>query len=195
MWYFIGAGVAAVAAAPIVWSMLAEYQKKRIMVGFNPELDPLDKGYQVIWSKTAIGAGGVTGLGYREGLITQTEILPAKWTDMIFAVISEEAGFIGASLVLVLLAVLVMRTFMNSLSCDRMSGALILAGVGGMFMYQIIENIGMCLGMLPVVGITLPFLSYGGSSVLAMYLAVGLVLSVYAKNHRYYFGGSLGRMR
>lgn len=195
MWYFIGAGVGAVAAAPVVWSLLAEYQKKRIMVGFNPELDPLDKGYQVIWSKTAIGAGGVTGLGYREGLVSQTEILPAKWTDMIFAVIAEEAGFIGACLVLLLLAILVMRTFMNGLSCDRMSGSLILAGVGGMFMYQVIENIGMCLGMLPVVGITLPFLSYGGSSVLAMYLAVGLSLSVYAKNHRLFFGGSLGRMR
>ncbi len=195
MWYFVGAGTAALALAPLMWNMLAEYQRMRIMVGFNPELDPLDKGFQVIWSKTAIGAGGVTGLGYRNGLVSQTDILPAKWTDMIFAVISEEAGLIGALFVLLLLVTLVFRTYRNSLSTDKMSGSLILAGVAGMLMYQIIENIGMCLGLLPVIGITLPFVSYGGSSVLGMYLAVGVAISVYAKNHRYYFGGALGRMR
>jgi cell division protein FtsW (lipid II flippase) len=106
---------------------------------------------------------------------------------MIFAVIAEEFGFVGAAVVILLLAALVIKIFMNSITADRMSGALICAGVAGMLTYQIIENIGMCLGMLPVIGITLPFLSYGGSSILGNYLAIGMVLSVYAKNDRFYF--------
>ena len=176
MWYFAGAGLVGLAAAPIIFANLKGYQKKRLLVGFNPELDPLDKGYQAIQSKTAIASGGVTGLGYRQGFLTQDPLLlPAKHTDMIFAVI------------IALLFGLVVRIFMNALASDRTSGALICAGVAGMLMYQTIENIGMCLGMLPVVGITLPFLSYGGSSVIGIYLAVGMVISVYAKNHRYYF--------
>lgn len=188
MWYFAGAGLVGLAAAPIIFANLKEYQKKRLLVGFNPELDPLDKGYQAIQSKTAIASGGVTGLGYRQGFLTQDPLLlPAKHTDMIFAVISEEAGLIGSITVIALLFGLVVRIFMNALASDRTSGALICAGVAGMLMYQTIENIGMCLGMLPVVGITLPFLSYGGSSVIGIYLAVGMVISVYAKNHRYYF--------
>ncbi|MBR5552224.1 MAG: rod shape-determining protein RodA [Clostridia bacterium] len=189
VWYFAGAGIIGLAAAPIIFSNLKGYQKERILVGFNPELDPVDKGYQAIQSKTAIGSGGVTGAGYRKGYLTQSvpSLLPAKQTDMIFAVIAEEFGFVGAAVVILLLAALVIKIFMNSITADRMSGALICAGVAGMLTYQIIENIGMCLGMLPVIGITLPFLSYGGSSILGNYLAIGMVLSVYAKNDRFYF--------
>ena len=188
-WYFAGVGVLGLASAPIIFANLKNYQKERILVGFNPEIDPTDKGYQAIQSKTAIGSGGVTGAGYRQGYLTQSvpSLLPAKQTDMIFAVIAEEFGFIGAAVVILLLAALVLRIFMNSITADRMSGALICAGVAGMLTYQIIENIGMCLGMLPVIGITLPFLSYGGSSILGNYLAIGIVLSVYAKNDRFYF--------
>ena len=188
IWYFAGAGLAGLAAAPIIFANLKDYQKQRLLVGFNPELDPLDKGYQVIQSKTAIASGGVTGLGYRQGFLTQSaNLLPAKHTDMIFAAIGEEAGLIGTVFVVALLLGLVVRIFLNALASDKMSGALICAGVAGMLMYQTIENIGMCLGVLPVVGITLPFLSYGGSSVIGIYLAVGMVISVYAKNHRFYF--------
>lgn len=192
LWYFAGAGVIGLASAPIIFSHLEDYQRKRILVGFNPELDPLDKGYQAIQSKTAIGSGGISGLGYRNGFLSQSDLLPAKQTDMIFAVIGEEWGFIGAVLVILLLFALVARLFFNAVSADRMSGALICAGVAGMLLYQTIENIGMCLGMLPVIGITLPFLSYGGSSVLGLYLAMGMVISVYAKNDRFYF--SKGRI-
>lgn len=189
LWYFAGAGVAVLASAPLAYSMLEPYQKKRILVGFNPEIDPLDGGYQAIQSKTAIASGGITGLGYRKGVLTQSmpNLLPAKQTDMIFAVIGEETGLLGALTVIALLALLIVRQFFNALSADKMSGALISAGVAGMLLYQTVENIGMCLGMLPVIGITLPFLSYGGSSVLGFYLAVGVALSVYAKNDRFYF--------
>lgn len=189
VWYFAGVGIAGLAAAPIIFSNLKDYQKERILVGFNPEIDPTDKGYQAIQSKTAIGSGGITGAGYRKGYLTQSipSLLPAKQTDMIFAVIAEEFGFVGAAVVILLLAALVIRIFMHSITADKMSGALICAGVAGMLTYQIIENLGMCLGMLPVIGITLPFLSYGGSSILGNYLAIGMVLSVYAKNDRFYF--------
>ena len=189
LWYFAAAGVAGLSLAPILWQHLDLYQQERILVGFNPELDPLYRGYQAIQSKTAIAAGGLTGLGYRKGLVTQTTLLPAKQTDMIFAVIGEEAGFVGAMGTILLLFGLAARLFRNALCADKTAGALICAGVGGMILYQSIENIGMCLGLLPVIGITLPFVSYGGSSVLGMYLAMGVALSVYAKNNRLYFGG------
>ncbi len=187
--YFLGVGIAGLAAAPIIFSSLRDYQKQRILVGFKPEIDPSDKGYQAIQSKTAIGSGGIFGSGYRQGYLTQSvpSLLPAKQTDMIFAVIAEEFGFIGAVSVLALFTVLVTKICLNSINADKMPGSLICAGVAGMLIYQIIENVGMCLGMLPVVGITLPFLSYGGSSVLSSYLAIGLVLSVYAKNDKFYF--------
>ncbi len=187
LWYFAGVGVASLAAAPIIFENLKDYQRERILVGFNPELDPLYRGYQAIQSKTAIASGGITGLGYRMGYLSQSELLPAKQTDMIFAVICEEWGFIGGLTALLLLFALTVRIFTNAVSADKMSGSLICAGVAGMIMYQTIENIGMCLGMLPVIGITLPFLSYGGSSVLGLYLAIGMVISVYAKNDRFYF--------
>lgn len=186
-WYFIGAGTVLAAAAPVIFANLQEYQKKRILVGFNPELDPLGKGYQALQSKIAIASGGFSGQGYRDGMLSQTEQIPAKQTDMIYAVIGEEAGFIGAIVVIVLLFSLVARLFYNCVCADKMSGALIFAGIAGMIMYQTIENIGMCLGMLPVIGITLPFISYGGSSVLGLYLAMGMAASVYAKNDRLYF--------
>ena len=189
LWYFAAAGVAGLSLAPILWKHLDLYQQERILVGFNPELDPLYRGYQAIQSNTAIAAGGLTGLGYRKGLVTQTTLLPAKQTDMIFAVIGEEAGFVGAMGTILLLFGLAARLFRNALCADKTAGALICAGVGGMILYQSIENIGMCLGLLPVIGITLPFVSYGGSSVLGMYLAMGVALSVYAKNNRLYFGG------
>lgn len=186
-WYFVGAGTVLCAAAPLIFANLKDYQRQRLLVGFNPELDPLNKGYQAIQSKIAIAAGGFSGQGYRDGMLSQTEQIPAKQTDMIFAVIGEEAGFIGAFFVIILLFALVARLFYNCYSADKMSGALICAGIAGMLMYQTIENIGMCLGMLPVIGITLPFISYGGSSVLGLYLAMGMAASVYSKNDRLYF--------
>ncbi len=191
LWYFAALFGMALAGAPIVWNLLQDYQRERILVGFQPELDPLYRGYQVIKSKTAIAAGGVFGQGYRQGLITQTELLPAKQTDMIFAVIGEEAGFIGAIAVILLFCILIARLLRNAYFADKFSGRMICVGVAGMLLYQVIENIGMCLGLLPVIGITLPFVSYGGSSVLGTYLAVGVAVSVYAKQDRLYFDGKL----
>lgn len=175
-WYFLGGGAAVTLAFPLLWEFLADYQKKRIIVGFNPELDPLGKGFQPLLSKQCIQNGGWFGIGLMgKG---DYEALPASHTDFMFATISEKFGFIGGAVVIILLAVMVIRVFAIAKSCGNDYGCFILVGIGAIIVVQTLENLGMCLAMLPVVGLTLPFLSCGGSSVLATYILIGLVHSV-----------------
>lgn len=177
--YFAGASAVLVLLSPYLWEKLAPYQQRRIIVGFNPELDPLGKGYQPLLSRQAIGNGGFFGNGIFGGYYY--EILDASHTDFIFATICEKFGFLGGLTVLILFMIIVVRIFMIArLSAHSDYGGLICVGVGAMFVVQILENIGMNLAMLPVVGITLPFLSCGGSSMLATFMMVGLVHSVYS---------------
>jgi len=186
LWYCLVGIVTAVAASPFIWHKLNIFQQKRILVGFHPELDPLHYGWQVIKSKTAIGAGGLFGVGYGKGSIAQSKSFPAKQTDMIFAVICEEAGLIGALCVLALLFILVLKIIHTGTVSRDSKGTYICAGIAGMIMFQVIENVGMCLGLMPVIGITLPFVSYGGSSVLSLYLAMGVIMSIYSHKDIYY---------
>ncbi len=180
--YFIIAGVTMVAAFPVLWNfILKDYHKKRILFSLNPELDPLDFGYQPILSKISIGSGGLAGLGYGEGVQSQNEILPAKHTDFIYAVIGEELGFVGCIFVLVLLTVLVILLIRGAYRAKEESGKLICLGLAAMFAVQSAMNIGMCIGVSPVIGVTLPFISSGGSSVLASFFAIGLAESVRMK--------------
>ena len=177
--YFGGAGVLLLLFSPYLWDQLAPYQQRRIIVGFNPELDPLGKGYQPLLSRQAIANGGFFGNGVFGG--HYYEILDASHTDFIFATICEKFGFIGGLTVLILFMVIVTRIFMIArMAMHSDCGGLICVGVGAMFVTQILENIGMNLAMLPVVGITLPFLSCGGSSMLATFMMMGLVHSVYS---------------
>lgn len=177
--YFGGAGVALVLLSPYLWEKLEPYQQRRIIVGFNPELDPMGKGYQPLLSRQAIANGGFFGNGVLGG--HYYEILDASHTDFIFATICEKFGFLGGLVVLILFMVIVVRIFMIArLAIHSDYGGLICVGVGAMFVVQILENIGMNLAMLPVVGITLPFLSCGGSSMLATFMMVGLVHSVWS---------------
>lgn len=179
-WYFAG-GVAVVGvASPLLWDRLAEYQKKRIIVGFNPELDPLDKGMQPLMSKQCIENGGIFGIGLM-GKGTY-EILPASHTDFMFATICEKFGFIGGILVVILLMVMVLRIISIARSCGDDYGFFMCVGIAAIIIIQTCENIGMCLAMLPVVGLTLPFLSCGGSSLVATYILIALVHSV--KSHK-----------
>ena len=188
-WYFLGGATAVVLAFPIIWEFLAEYQKERIIVGFNPEIDPLGKGMQALLSKQCIGNGGLFGIGLMgKG---DYEVLPASHTDFIFATVCEKFGIIGGILVVALLIVMVVRIFMLAKDCGSDYGLFICVGVGAIIVVQTIENIGMCLAMLPVVGLTLPFLSCGGSSVLATYVLLSLVHSV--KGHRSRMRGDLSR--
>ncbi|MBR6535178.1 MAG: rod shape-determining protein RodA [Clostridia bacterium] len=181
IWYLIGALGALVVAFPIIWRFLDEYQKMRILVGFDPMQDPEGYGYQVIQSMRAIANGGVTGMGYKGGTISQNpieSILPARHTDMIFAVMCEEFGFIGAIVYFILIIALVFRILIIARRNRENYGIYMCAGVACVFIFQTIENIGMCLGLLPVIGITLPFMSYGGSSIVSLYMCVGIVMSV-----------------
>ena len=169
VWYYIAGSAALVCVSPFIWTHLNEYQKNRIMLCFDASIDPNGTGirYQQLRSQTAIGNGGIFGTGYTKGAVTQgiTDHLPAKHTDMIFSTFCEEWGFVGAVLVLVLTTLLILRAFKIALSCGNSIGRYICVGIASMFMIQVIENVGMCLGTMPVIGITYPFLSYGGSSI------------------------------
>ncbi len=177
--YFLGVILLVVLLSPYLWDMLAEYQQERIIVGFNPELDPLGKGMQPLLSRKAIAAGGFFGNGVLGG--EHYEILPASHTDFIFATICEKFGFLGGSVVLIIFAVMVVRVFSIARTASHSDyGGLICAGVGGMLVVQIVLNIGMCFAMLPVIGITLPLLSCGGSSMLATFMMLGLLHNVYS---------------
>lgn len=148
--YFAVCGVTALAATPFVFSKLSDYQQMRILAVYDPELDPLGYGYHTIQSKIAIGSGGLTGEGIFNGIQTQYSILPEKQTDFIFSVAGEELGFFGCVLILVLLAAIVIRTFYIAKNARDFTGMLICAGVGAVIFFQAAENIGMCLGLLPL---------------------------------------------
>ena len=178
--YFAGVGGAVAVAFPFLWDLLASYQQDRIVVGFNPSLDPKDKGWQPLLSKQCIENGGLFGVGWHSG--GDYEELTASHTDFILATVCEKFGFIGGLLVMVTLAVLIMRVLWIGRQSCHDYGMLISVGVAGVLIAQTLENVGMCLAILPVVGITLPFLSCGGSSVLATYILVGMVHSV--KSHK-----------
>ena len=178
--YFLGGAILIVIAFPIIWENLALYQQERIIVGFNPELDPMGKGMQPLLSKQCISNGGFFGIGLMgKG---DYEVLPASHTDFIFATVCEKFGILGGALVIALLLVMVIRILIIARSCGKDYGSLICVGVAAIVIVQTIENIGMCLAMLPVVGLTLPFLSCGGSSVLATYVLLSLVHSI--KGHK-----------
>ncbi len=181
LWYLAAALGILVAAFPIIWRFLDEYQQKRILVGFDPMQDPEKYGYQVIQSMKAIANGGISGMGYKSGTISQSpseSILPARQTDMIFAVMCEEFGFIGAAIYFVLIISVVLRILMIARKNRDNYGMFMCAGVASVFIFQTLENVGMCLGLLPVIGITLPFISYGGSSIVSLYMCIGVVMSV-----------------
>jgi rod shape determining protein RodA len=177
-WYFLGGAALVVLAFPILWEFLADYQRERIIVGFNPMLDPTGKGMQPLLSRQCIGNGGIFGIGLMgKG---DYEALPASHTDFIFATVCEKFGAVGGIVLVLLLVVMVVRILMIARKCGSDYGTYICVGVAAILIVQTLENIGMCLAMLPVVGLTLPFVSCGGSSVLATYVLLSIVHSVYA---------------
>ena len=177
-WYFAGAIGVIIIAFPFIWPLLSNYQQMRILVGFEPELDPSGYGFQALLSLDSISAGGIFGRGMNSG--GYYEILPASHTDFIFSTYCEMFGFVGAIIFLIILLLLVLRLVKIAKRCNDDFGTLIVVGVASMFIIQSIMNIGMCLAMFPVIGITLPLMSYGGSSMLAIYIAMGLVHAISA---------------
>ncbi len=187
-WYFVGALAIAVIAFPFLWDFLKPYQQNRIIVGFNPELDPNDVGRQPLFSRGTIAAGGLFGIG----LMTAGyyEDLAASHTDFIFATVCEKFGFVGGFLVVAALVTLAVRLLVIAMKCRDTAGKLICAGLSAIIIVQSLENLWMCLALVPVVGITLPFVSCGGSSVLSTYILMGLAHSVRAREKKFYFAGS-----
>jgi len=163
---------------PVTWLVLKPYQKERIMTFVDPERDPLGKGYQVAQSKIAIGSGGLVGKGLFRGSQNQLGFLPTRHTDFIFSVVGEELGFVGVIASLGLLTFIIFRSIYNARTARDNLGLFIAMGVVGTFFFHLIVNVGMVIGFMPTTGIPLPFLSYGGSSVLNAFIALGLVMSV-----------------
>lgn len=177
--YIIPAGVIVGASLPLIYKyVLKDYQQGRILAFFNPERDASGSGFHVIQSKIAVGSGQLWGKGYMQGIQNQMGYLPEKHTDFIFSVICEELGFIGALLVVGALFFLIYKCFKTAQKADNAFGRYICAGVGAMMLFHVFENVGMCIGLMPVTGIPLPFLSYGGTSLVVNMVAIGLVLSV-----------------
>ena len=177
--YVITALSLGVLSLPLVYLfLLSPYQQHRIQVFFNPELDKLGSGYNVIQSKIAVGSGEFYGKGFLNGTQNQLGILPTKHTDFIFSTIAEEWGFIGAMAVVLLLFFIIFRCISIGKSSGSSYGRYICLGVAAMLIFHTFENIGMCIGLMPVTGIPLPFISYGGTSLITNMMAIGIVLNI-----------------
>lgn len=164
--------------APIGWFLLHDYQRGRILTFFSPERDPLGSGYHIIQSMIAIGSGGLLGKGFLQGSQTQLKFLPEQQTDFIFSVFAEEWGFLGALVLLLMFLWLIFWGIKIVMHSRDYSGALLAFGITVLIFAEVFINIGMVLGILPVVGIPLPFLSYGGSSMMVLMMSIGLLLNI-----------------
>src|SRR5688500_6024302 len=172
------ANVATGVVAPVLWEKLKPYQQNRLRVFIDPSFDPKASGYQVIQSKISIGSGGLFGKGFTEGTQKRLAFLPAQHTDFIFAVLGEELGFIGVMFTLTLLTVLLLRATKIASRANDAFGGLVAFGLMASWLVHVVVNVGMTLNLMPITGIPLPFFSYGGSFMLATWLAVGILLRI-----------------
>jgi rod shape determining protein RodA len=173
--YLIASGTVLV---PLIWLFLKEYQKKRILVFLDPDRDPLGAGYHIIQSKIAIGSGMLSGKGFLEGTQNALSFLPEEHTDFIFSVLAEEWGFLGSVALVLLFLILIFWGLNVAHGCRESFGTILAVGITAMIFWQVFINIGMSMGLMPVVGVPLPFVSYGGSSVLISAISIGLLLNV-----------------
>lgn len=178
IWKFLAMAGTALASIPVIWHFMHDYQRRRVMTFLDPESDPLGAGYHITQAKIALGSGGLAGKGFLEGTQAHLKFLPEAQTDFIFSLLGEEWGFIGAAFFILMYFTLIVLIFRISLHARSLFGRLVAVGVGfNLFMYFLI-NIGMVMGLLPVVGIPLPLISQGGSAMLATMLGFGAVLAV-----------------
>lgn len=176
-WMFGVALAVALAILPIAWHFLYDYQKRRILVFMNPESDPLGSGYHIAQSKIAIGSGGITGKGFLQGSQSSLDFLPEKQTDFIFTLFAEEWGLIGGLVLMTLFAMTIAYGYFTALSCQNQFGRLLAIGVVMNFFVYLFINMGMVMGLLPVVGVPLPMISYGGTAMLSVMFGFGLLMS------------------
>ena len=180
---FLMIAMSIILATPFFWFALKEYQRTRILTFLNPDMDPLGAGYHIIQSKIAIGSGGIWGKGYLQGTQYKLHFLPEHHTDFIFAVLGEEWGFVGCWIVLALYLAIILWGLTKGVRTQDRFGAIVAFGVTAMIFWHVVINVGMVLGIMPVVGLPLPFLSYGGSSAVVMLIGIGLLLNVRARRY------------
>lgn len=186
--YIIGTILLVVIAVPLLYNfVLPEHAKTRIDVFLNPESDPRGSGYNIIQSKLAIGAGGLTGMGILKGNQTQLGFLYPKTTDFIYSVIGEEMGFIVAGAIILLFVYLINKSIYVAKTAKDKAGSMIAIGITGIFLFHVLENIGMVMGLLPITGVPLPFVSYGGSSLITNFICIGLLLNISGKRQKTIF--------
>ncbi|MEO0389121.1 MAG: FtsW/RodA/SpoVE family cell cycle protein, partial [Pseudomonadota bacterium] len=191
LWYFAAAGAGAVGLVTLVfqsrgteWQILKDYQYRRIETFLDPSLDPLGSGYHITQSKIALGSGGISGRGFMEGTQTRLNFLPEKHTDFIFTTLAEEFGFIGSITLLGLYLLVVAFCLFSAMANRDRFGALLTAGIGATFFCFFAVNMAMVMGLIPVVGVPLPLVSYGGSAMLVLMAAFGLVQSAHIHRPR-----------
>src|SRR2546427_1014003 len=182
-WKLIAGGSAVILASlPVLWGVLHDYQRRRFLTLIDPSSDPLGAGYHIIQSTIAVGSGGITGKGWLGGTQTHLEFIPERATDFIFAVYSEEFGLIGASLLLVLYLAIIMRGLMIAANAPTFFTRLLAGSITLTFFTYAVVNMGMVSGLLPVVGVPLPLISYGGTSLVTLFLGIGILMSI--QHHR-----------
>ena len=183
LWFLLGFGLLG-AATPILWTRLGEYQRNRILILFDPTVDPTGIGprYHTRLSLESLTGGGLLGQGLFNGTRTQTpEALPAQHTDFIFSAIGEELGYAGCAVVLLMLFLIIARCIQVGMRSQDYMRRLVCFGAASALIFQVVINVGMCIGVMPVIGLTLPFISYGGSSIVTLYAMLGLVSGVHER--------------
>lgn len=182
-WKFLAVAGSVAAALPFIWSKLHDYQKQRVLTFMEPERDPLGAGYHIIQSKIALGSGGVWGKGWLNGSQAQLSFLPEKQTDFAFTMLAEETGFVGAIVVLAILLAIVLWTVATAYRSSHQFGRLLVIGIAANFFLYIVINVAMVTGLIPVVGVPLPLISYGGTAMMTVLVGFGLVLCVDVNRH------------
>lgn len=178
-WMFGVVAAAGVALLPIAWHFLHDYQKKRVLIFMNPDEDPLGAGYHITQSKIALGSGGITGKGFLQGSQSHLNFLPEKQTDFIFTLFTEEWGFVGGISLMGLFAIIIAYGYFIALNCQSQFARLLSIGIVVNFFIYIFINMGMVMGLLPVVGVPLPMISYGGTAMLSVLFGFGLMMSAH----------------
>ena len=182
-WLALGFAVAA-AAAPILWTILADYQRRRLLSFLDPTADPLGSGFQLIQSQIAVGSGGLFGTGLNNGTAVAADLLPVQSTDFVAAVLFQELGFVGGIVVFTLFAALIWRVLLVGWRSEDVFGVAFSAGIASMLLFQLVVNVGMVIGVMPVTGIPLPFVTHGGASLISIALGLGILQSLNMRRGR-----------
>jgi len=178
LWKFAIVVLGGLVSLPVVWHFLHNYQKNRVLTFLDPERDPLGAGYHIIQSKIALGSGGIFGKGFLNGTQSHLNFLPEKHTDFIFTMLSEEFGLIGAVFVILINFLIIAYSFVFALRSSSYFGKLVAIGLTTSYFLYVIINIAMVLGLLPVVGVPLPLISYGGTVIISVMTGFGIILAV-----------------